>query len=257
MQTCTTRGVYLLALLVLAAGIPLKAQSTEAKKPSSYTYLSEWAVPRAQWGDMEKLDENDKPLLDKLVMDGILTSYGAYTNLIHQEGTPTHGTWFTAASEGNILKALEAIYAHPESIGSPVQAASHHWDYILVSDIYNRRSGKSAGGYLTGDEWYVKPGEMKEYQSLVKSTLVPVCEKLLADGVISSYGLDTEDYHQDKLGLVMFYMTTPDADSFDKAGKAFDDAFDNNPALAAAFRSLVEREGHRDFLDRVRFMSVK
>jgi hypothetical protein len=34
-------------------------------------------------------------------------------------------------------------------------------------------------------------------------------------------------------------------------------AFDKNPALGAAFRSLVEREGHIDFLDRVRFMTIK
>ena len=45
---------------------------------------------------MAKLDEQDKPLLDKLVADGTLIGYGAYYNLIHQEGEPTHGSWFTA-----------------------------------------------------------------------------------------------------------------------------------------------------------------
>ena len=34
------------------------------------------------------------------------------------------------------------------------------------------------------------------YTELVKSTLVPVCEKLVADGALTSYGLDTEDYHK-------------------------------------------------------------
>jgi hypothetical protein len=37
---------------------------------------------------MVKLDEQDKPLLDKLLADGTLVGYGAYTNLIHQEANP-------------------------------------------------------------------------------------------------------------------------------------------------------------------------
>jgi hypothetical protein len=257
MQKRASWCVGLLTLLLLAAGVPVKAQEAEKSKPPVYTYIAEWAVPRPMWGDMVKLDEEDKPILDKLVADGTLVGYGAYTNLIHQEGNPTHGTWFTATSEGNLLKALEAIYAHPASINSPVQSASKHWDFILVSRIYNQRPGTSQGGYLTGDQWEVKPGDMHEYTNLVKSTLVPVCEKLLADGVITSYGLETEDFHQDKLGIVTFYMTTSDAEGIDKAGKAFDEAYDKNPALGAAFRSLVEREGHRDFLDRLRYMSIK
>ncbi len=257
MQKRISLGIGLLTMLMLAVGMPLKGQDAGKEKPPVYTYISEWAVPRPMWGDMVKLDEEDKPLMDQLVADGVIVGYGAYTNLIHQEGIPTHGTWFTATSEGKLLKALEAIYAHPGSTTAPVESASKHWDYVLVSRIYNQRPGTSTDGYLTGDEWEVKAGDMHAYTDLVKSTLVPVCEKLLADGVLTSYGLDTEDYHQDKIGIVTFYMTTADADGVDKAGKAFDEAFDKNPALGAAFRSLVEREGHRDFLDRLRYMNIK
>jgi hypothetical protein len=247
--------VCLLTLLVSAVGVPLRAQSEERGKPPVYTYISEWAVPRAQWADMVKLDEQDRPLMDKLVADGLLTGYGAYTNLIHQEGEPTHGTWFSATSEGNLMKALEAVYAQPGSTTAPVEAASKHWDYIVVSRIYNQRSGKSEGGYLAGDQWDVKVGEMREYNELIKSAIVPVYEKLLADGAVTSYGMDTEDFHTQKLGRVTFYFTTPDASGLDKVDKAFDEAFEKNPAFGAAFRSMVEREGHRDFLTRLRYMS--
>ena len=108
-----------------------------------------------------------------------------------------------------------------------------------------------------GDEWDVKPGDMREYTDLVKNALVPICEKLLADGVVTSYGLDTEDFHQQKLGRVSFYFTTSEASGIDKAGKAFDEGFEKNPALGAAFRSMTEGEGHRDFLTRLRYMSIK
>jgi hypothetical protein len=246
-----------LTLLASAAAVPLKAQNADQGKPPVYTYIAEWAVPRAQWADMVKLDDQDKPLMDKLVADGTLTGYGAYTNLIHQEGEPTHGTWFTATSEGNLLKALEAVYANPGTTTAPVQGASKHWDYILVGRIYNQRPGKSEGGYLAGDQWDVKPGEMRAYNDLMKSALVPVCEKLLADGTVTSYGMDTEDFHTQKLGRVTFYFTTPDASAFDKASKAFDEAFDKSPALGSALQSMVDRQGHRDFLDRLRYMVNK
>ena len=35
---------------------------------------------------MTKADELDRPVLDKLVADGTLVGYGAYTNIIHQGG---------------------------------------------------------------------------------------------------------------------------------------------------------------------------
>ncbi|MGH9614379.1 MAG: hypothetical protein ACRD4P_14995, partial [Bryobacteraceae bacterium] len=160
-------------------------------------------------------------------------------------------------SEGNLLKALEAVYAQPGSTTAPVEGASKHWDYMLVSRIYNQRSGKSEGGYLAGGHWDVKPGQMGAYDDLMKSALVPIYEKLLADGAITSYGTEIEDFHSEKLGRVTFYFTTADASGFDKASKAFDEAFDKSPALAAALQSMVDREGHRDFLYRLRYMSNK
>lgn len=256
MQKRTTYGFcFLIFCLILAVGSS-QAQMAAKGKPPVYTYVATWDVPRAQWGDMEKVDEQDKPILDKLVADGTLVGYGAYTNLIHQEGEATHGSWFTATSEGNLLKALEVIYAHPSSVGAPVQGASKHWDQILTGDIYGSKAGSSSG-YLTWSSWEIKPGEMRSYTELEKSVFVPMMEKLLAEGSITSYGLLREDYHQGKLGTVFEYFTVPDAASLDKANKAFDDAFGNNPAVGDAFRALTERDGHRDFLTRLRFMVSK
>lgn len=250
-------NVCLLSVAACLAVAPSHAQSADQSKPPMYIYVSEWAVPRAQWADMAKVDEQDRSLMDKLVSDGTLISYGSLTNLIHQEGEPTHTTWMSASSEGNLLKALEAVYANPGSTTAPVEAASKHWDYFLVSRVYNHRSGKSENGYFAGEAWNVKPGQMRAYVSLVKSAVVPVFDKLVADGTVTAYSMDTEDFHTGNLGRVTFVFATPDAAAFDKASKAMDDAFDNNPSLSAAMMSMVDREGHRDFLDRVTYMSNK
>ena len=247
--------VFCLAFSAAAATAQMAGQ--EKEKPPVYTYVAQWTVPRAQWADEAKVDDQDRAVLDKLVADGTLIGYGAYTNLIHQEGEPTHGTWFSAMSEGNLLKALEAIYAQPGLVTSPVQGASKHWDQILTGRIYNARSGKSSDGYLTWSTWMVKPGEMRAYSQLTKNMIVPMLEKLLAEGTITAYGELTEDYHQQKLGMVYDYVTVPDAASLDKFNKAFDDLFDKNPALGDAFRAVTERDGHRDYLTRLRFMVNK
>jgi hypothetical protein len=246
----------LIACLSVAATGTLQAQSS-TQKPDVYTYVAQWAVPRAQWPDMVKLEEADKPVLDKLVADGTLVGYGAYSNVIHQEGEPTHGSWFSATSEGKLLKALEVIYAHPGLTDASVQGASKHWDLILTGNIYGYKPGATTGGYLTWSTWQVKPGQMHAYAELMKKSIVPVLERLLADGTILSYGELREDYHQGKLGVVYDYMTVPDPASLDKANKAFEDLFGGNPALSDAFQALTEREGHRDYLTHLSFMVSK
>jgi hypothetical protein len=98
---------------------------------------------------------------------------------------------------------------------------------------------------------------MHAYVDLTKKVLVPVLEKLLAEGSIMSYGELTEDYHQGKPGVVYDYITVPDAASLDTANKAFEDVFNNSAGFGDALRALTDREGHRDYLTRLRFMVSK
>ena len=248
--------IGLLTLATVAAGVPLGAQGSDQEKAPVYTYIAEWAVPRAQWPDMVKLDEQERPVMEKLVSDGTLLSFGTFANLIHQEGEPTHGSWFAAASEGKLMKALEAIYALGLTT-SPVEAASKHWDYILQSRTYNQRSGHYEGAYLSGSEWQVNPGQGHAFQELMNSKLVPVFEKLVADGSVLSYSVDTEDYHTEKPGRVSLVYTTADAAGLDKVDDALEAALGKDEAIGPATRALTDPEGHRDFLLRVTHMELK
>ena len=250
-------GTGLLLLVVCFTAVtPGLAQAPAGEKPPVYLYSAEWVVPRAQWADMDKLADADKPVLDKLVADGTLVGYGAWSNLMHQAGAPTHGTWFSATSEGKLLKALEAIYAQPLLVGAPAQGASKHWDYFLTASVYGSKPGAS-GGYLTWSRWEFQPGQMRSYMELVKKTFVPMLDKLLAEGTITSYGELTEDYHTEKMGVVFEYFTVPDAASLDKANDAFEALFNANPTLMGAVRSMTSPEGHRDYITRLRFMNNK
>src|SRR6201998_1439211 len=94
----------LMILVALATDTPLRGQDQEGKPPV-YTYIAQWAVPRAQWPDQVKLDDQERPLMEKMVANGDIIAYGTFANLIHQEGEPTHGSWFTASSEGKLMEA--------------------------------------------------------------------------------------------------------------------------------------------------------
>ena len=62
-----------LCVLVMAAlcSIPSIAQASEVKeKPPMYSYVANWQIPRAQWGDMQKANAADKAILDKAMADG-------------------------------------------------------------------------------------------------------------------------------------------------------------------------------------------
>ena len=131
--------------LAAVAAVPMQAQTAAADKPSVYLYVAQWDVPRAQWADMVKADDADKPVLDKLV----------------------------------------------------------------------------------------------------------------ADGTITSYGTDMDDYHTGPLGVIYEYFTVPDAASLDKANKAIEAAFEGNPAISGAYRAMFETDGHRDYLTRLRYMVSK
>ena len=155
-----------------------------------------------------------------------------------------------------LLKALEAIYTLPE-VASPVFAASKQWDFFMGSRLHNARSGKFQGGYLAGAGFDAKPGHAHEFEELIKNNLVPVFEKLPADGAVTSYSVAGEVFHSEKPGRVTLLYTTADAAGVDKVEQEVLSALEKNPALEAALQASVDHETHRDFLARIGSMTNK
>jgi hypothetical protein len=245
-----------LMISMALAAVPLLRAQNEGGKPPVYTYIAQWAVPRAQWPDMVKLDDQERPLMEKMIANGDIVAYGQFANLIHQEDGPTHGSWFSATSEGKLMKALEQVSALGLTT-APVEVNSKHWDLILVSRTHNGRSGHYENAYLSGSQWRVKPGEGRAFNDLMNSTIVPVFDKLLADGSVVSYSVDSEDYHTDKPGLVSMVFTTADASGLDKVDDALEAALGKDRAIGPALGTLTNSEDHRDFLVHVTHMELK
>ena len=246
-------GVWL--LLCVLALVPLSAnrvaaQSQSAEKPALYTYVSEWTVPRAMWADYLKGDAADVDIMKKAVADGSIVSFGAFTVVNHQEGQPTHGTWFSATSMTNILKALENVRTAPGATAPPL-AAAKHWDYILESHNYDAHPGTFTNGYLRVGTWRTKADSGDPEGKVLKATMVALLEKLMADGALHAYQVDQEVVHTTDVGTLFVAIITNGPEGVDKFNAALEEAQKSNSAAWAGLRGTLDPAGHRDMLARV------
>jgi hypothetical protein len=215
-----------------------------------YTYVAEWGIQRADWPAYEKANAAIKQIMDRLVADGTIVEYGWYRSLVHHEGEPTHGEWWTANSYANLFKALAALTSETNNPDlAKILAASKHSDLVLVSSRYNSRSGKFDNTYLLGAGFKEKEGHRETMDVTIKSYIIPVLEKLLADGAINGYAIDREAVHTDDPNYVWIVIACNGAEGLDKFHSALDAAGKANPTGGPAFGSAEDYSAHRDFLD--------
>jgi hypothetical protein len=244
-------GVCVLAMSAVWAA-PARAQMSEAKeKPPMYSYVSFWNIPRAQWAEMAKADEADRAILDKAVASGTLVGYGHDTNLVHQPDQPTHDGWWSATSLAGVLSVLEQFYKSGSATSPVLESSTKHWDAIYVSRHYNWHSGSWKGAYTHGSYYKLKADAPENaVETLSKGLLVPFFEKLLADGTIHEYEVDTEAIHTEAPGAFWIFYLATNAESLDKVNAALFETLKTNPLVGPAFGSMIDFTAHRDYLVR-------
>lgn len=244
-------GLCALAMVVVGAA-PARAQMSAAKeKPPMYSYVGNWTIPRAQWAEMEKSIAGNQPTLNKALADGTIVGYGDDRALVHQPDGETHDDWWSAMSMVGLLNVLEQFYKSSSTNPPVLASATKHWDAIYVSRYYNWRSGSWKDAYTRGSYYRLKADAPADaVGALSKNLLVPLMEKLLADGTIVEYEIDTEVVHTEApSGFWLFYIA-PNAAGLDKASAARQEAVQANPLGFAAFGSMTDSTVHRDILSR-------
>jgi hypothetical protein len=242
-------GRFVIVGLAMTNAELARAQMS-AEKPTVYTYVAEWAVPRAMWADYEKQQEAGNDAMKRLVADGMLVAYGNFAVVNHQEGAPTHGSWFSAGSMANLMKVLEGLRS-ASTATSPAFSASKHWDYILSSRDYNAHSGTFTNGYLRVATWIGKEGANDPGNKILRASMVTMLEKMLTEGSLHAYSIDQETLHTTDRKAFFVVMVTNGAEGLDKFAAAIEEMNKNNPTALAAFSSLTDDHGHLDTLARV------
>jgi hypothetical protein len=245
-------GLCVLAIAALWA-VPAAAQMSEVKeKPPMYSYVANWAIPRAQWGEMQKANAADQKVLDQALAKGTIVGYGNDANLVHQADGETHDSWWSAMSMAGLLDVLEQFYSNGSAVSPVLVSATKHWDSIYVSRYYNWRPG-SWTGYTHVSSYRLKRHAPDDAVDLLSKNLIaPLLEKMLASGAINEYEIDTQAIHTGEPGEFMIIYATAGTDGVDKVNAAIRETLKANPLDGPAFGSMVDFSSHRDELLRTK-----
>jgi hypothetical protein len=244
-------ALFVVSTFTLGA-IPAVAQTPEVKeKPPMYTYVANWQIPREHWAEMPQTEAANKALLDKALADGTLVGYGDDAVVVHQIGGETHDDWWSATSMAGLIKVLDQLEASGTTASPALNSATKHWDEILVSHYYHWHSGPYKAGYTHIASYELKgdaPGDAVD--SLSKNLVVPLLEKLLADGTLLEYEIDEQALHTEAPGIFSIVYLTATPDGLDKVMAAVDEALKAQPLAGPAFGSMTKGSAHRDDLVR-------
>jgi hypothetical protein len=236
--------VCALALSWLGAPSPARAQEA-----THYTFVSFWAVPRAQWGDFEKSEADTTAILEKMVADGTLVDWGAASSVVHTEDGYTHSIWFTSASQAGIMKTLDALQSPSRS--AQLSAATKHRDYFQHTIAHGGKTARTNSGYVRVAAWQAKPGRGDDVEEFFKKYIQPDLDAGVADGSVLMYNFDTETIHTDAPGGYFLAVAYANGDGLDKAAAALAKHAKEDPAAGEGFGSMLETKEHRDELMRI------
>lgn len=235
----------------LLAGIVFTPKPAAAQQQAQeyYTYVSEWAVPRAQWAAFDKQVQSEDGTMKQLVADGTLVAWGDDEARVHQLEGYTHSTWMIAASRANLLKALEVIWAN--ATNASFVATTKHQDYFLHTLAHAGKSATDGTGYVRVASYQAKPGDAAAFEHVLLALVKPALDSAVSDGTLLMYNIDTEDIHTGAPGGYDLAMLFPDGAAMDRFFADLAAKEKANPAIADLFEALTVGKDHRDSLDRV------
>ena len=242
-------GAMLAGVLVASWAMPLSAQTEVKEKAAMYSYVGEWAIPRAQWTEMEKSAVADNAILQKALANGTIMGYGSERTIVHQSDGMTHDDWWSSMSMAGLMNVLDQFYTSGNSTTPALESATKHTDTIYVSRYYNYKSGSWKGLYGHGSVYRLKADAPDDAIEIIAKNIVgPLMEKMLADGTIYEWEIDTEAIHTEAPGMFFIYYLCSNAECLDKVNTGLREAGKTSPLRGPAMGSMIDYSTHRDVL---------
>lgn len=242
------------------AAFLLAALSLPAQQYKSLTMVATFKVAPDKEEAFVERGKAFVPVLDKLLESGVVTAYGIDVDMLHVPGENNIAFWSDVPDFASLAKANQAIdgfmKANP-AVMQDLQSMSDmstHRDFIVRNWEENHRA-VPAGAKPIGDldVVQVKPERMEEYLELFRKYDKPILDKLVADGVIYGYEIETEAVHTLKPGFVWEIVDMPDLGAKDKVRAAWGEAMKKIPEaertmLEKTYFEMVDYSTHRDSL---------
>lgn len=259
-----------LCLMLAVIALPAAAGEDEEMKPV-FTRVALWEVDRDHWGDfVEFIETNNRPVMEQLFADGVVSEYGIDAMTLHKPDGYTHATWFTTSSMADMDKVYDAWEKAGEKLGEAKQKEQDtrfngmigkHRDYLLRTEFQRARKALVEGGYFYGASFRVKMGKGKDFLSYYNNRIKPVYEQMLADGDIVAFGRSEEEIVTEKPGGQEVWYIVDGGAGLDKVRAAFaanwgemDD--EGRRARWISIMDWVEEGSYREHLSRIIHMQV-
>jgi hypothetical protein len=255
-------------IFMLAAALPAAAQATN--EPISW--LLNVTVKPGMNDDLEKsVQTYDKPVLDKLVADGIIGSWGFGCQFV---GPPSVSCIYviTAAdwsAMGKVEKAFEDYYKamKPEeskaAMGAYLNATQPDKESSsMVRHVVFKETPGVKSNYMLRSVYKVKPGKGSTAVKMFKEYDAAIYQKLLEAGVINGYGLAVPELYTGAGWTHADWVTFSDLSQMDALDKAFDEARKaGGEAFVEMYRAswlgMVDMDSYWDSLIRFTVGSTK
>ena len=222
------------------------------------------------------LKKVDGPVLDKLLADNAILSWGLAAPETYNGDDASHILWVSVSAFGDIDrvdKAFEAAHkAKSKEENRKIQGSfqesmvpGSRRDLVVRNTVFKRNgnaSGTKTKGYIWVANYKCLPGKHDEGTSMYRTLAQPVYEKLLNDGVITSFGLHEQVVHSDPSWTHTAWYFFDDYSAVDKVHAAFNQRSSSRSEeegawISARFREVFEPDSHQDRILRVVHMSAR
>lgn len=260
-----TRHLSLLTLATMVMLMPLVATAQDGPPP--ITWVNTLQVNGGEAHTLESLfDQFDKPILDKLLADGEILSWGFGYQMVGPPGVD-YAMWATMPNWGTV-STVEAAFEKARKAMSKdeMKAMAEGWTAAIKdgSDrteiirhlVFKPNMDAPPPKYLMLSAYTVKPGMGEDATKMYKGFVGPVYDSLLESGAIGGYGLAVPAMHTQTDYSHEGWVVFGDTAALDAIDAAFmqdeaDTSDGDKVARDAALESMFDTDSHYDRLIRI------
>ena len=251
--------------LMIAAVAALACLSAPAMAQDAPGYIwinSMKAMPGQGDALIKLIIEESAKSYDPLVESGAAHAWGLAMPVVHDgDDAASHIEWIVFNGWAGADAFMKNFMESRRSMSAETMAAQEaKWEGVVVpgshSDLIVRGihtgSGKPARpGYIHVGYYQSRPGKFEDTNKLYKELAAPVYDKLVADGTILNYGLDTPEVNRGQKWTHMTWYASKDLATRDVVRKAFDAATaartkEQNEAFGKRFNESLDSAGRSD-----------
>lgn len=206
--------------------------------------------------------QEDAKVFDPLVASGAAGDWGIAMPLVHDGNDPySHLEWISFVGWAGADAFMKTFMEQRQAMGEAASnAMDAKWDAVVEpgshADLitHNVYVGKDTGErptYINLGYHKAMPGKFDDLGKLFKEVGPPVFEKLMAEGKVINYGLETIDIHRGQDWSYMTWYTSKDLATRDVVDAGFDAAWaarseEESKALSQRFMDDRDWSGHSD-----------